>query len=322
MNIYLLTIIYGFILIAGLMAWFIVRDSKNPNLFFGRFKIISVLLLAMLCIGMLTAFYSTLIEPFILKISTVNIQNSKIDNLKIAFVSDIQVGNHKKSAWVEKIVARIESANPDLVIFGGDLIDNEATFEDESKYLEPLKDLVGRYPIYYILGNHEYGIGGTVRNKPEKYTGDRSQLLINRMRTFNITLLRNTLDCPEIKGQKICLFGIDDIWKYQPDFSELKNWDKTIPLIYITHNPDGILYYPTNLPAPDLVLTGHTHGGQIWIPFFGPLGDAQIILDKSFYRGLNYFHNIPIYTSVGAGESGAPLRLLAQPEIVIITLSP
>ncbi|MCX6781531.1 MAG: metallophosphoesterase [Candidatus Magasanikbacteria bacterium] len=320
MNIVLLIIVYGYALVAGLVIWYIFRDRKNPKLFFGRYKFFSGIFIAILAVGILTVIYSTLTEPFILKTTSVALQNSKINNLKIALISDIQVGNHKKTAWVEKIVARIESANPDLVIFGGDLIDNEATFEDESQYLEPLRKLIGKFSMYYVLGNHEYGIGGTVRNKPEKYTGDRSQLLIDRMKTLGIPLLRNTLDCPEIKGQKICLFGIDDIWKYKPNFSDLKNWDNETPLIYITHNPDGILYYPTNLPAPDLILAGHTHGGQIWIPFFGPLGDAQIILGKSFYRGLNYFHNIPIYTSVGAGESGAPLRLFARPEIVLLNI--
>ncbi|MDD2758288.1 MAG: metallophosphoesterase [Patescibacteria group bacterium] len=320
---FLLVIVYGYVVVAGLMIFFILRDRRNPKLFFGRFRFLSGLFSAILALGIVLAFYSTLIEPYLLVTTKAVVHTAKIkQEIKIALITDIQVGNHKKTAWVEKVVARIGAINPDLVILGGDLIDNEGTFEDESQYLEPLKKLVGRYPIYYVLGNHEYGIGGRVRQQPEKSTGNRSQLLIDRMKTYNIPLLRNTLVCPEIKGQKICLFGLDDIWKIQPDFSQLNNWNKKDPLILITHINDGILYYPTNIPAPDLVLSGHTHGGQIWIPFFGPPMTANTILNRSYYRGLNYWNNIPIFTSVGAGECAAPLRFYVPPEVAVINLSP
>ena len=186
-----------------------------------------------------------------------------------------------------------------------------------------MKNLTSRYPVYYILGNHEYGIGGHTINKPDKYTGDRSQLLINRMRGFGATLLRNDIVCSGINNQKICLFGIDDIWKTKPNFSELNNWNESDPLVFITHNPDGILSYPANFPSPVLTLSGHTHGGQVWIPLWGSPVGAQMVLDQSYYRGMNYFNGSAIYTSVGAGESGgAPLRLFAVPEVVIVELEP
>jgi hypothetical protein len=320
---FLLTIIYGYILVALILIFLIWRDTRRPRLFFWRHKRLAIFCVAVLFLGILTGIYSTLIEPNILRTNYVTVQAKNISTkLKIAFVTDLQVGKFKKSGWMEKIVERIDRVKPDLVILGGDLIDNEGTFEDESQYLEPLKKLVGRYPIYYVLGNHEYGIGGAVRARPEKYTGDRSQLLIDRMNSYNISLLRNSFECLKINDQNICLFGTDDIWKKTINYTELKKWNRTIPLILVTHNPDGILYYPTNLPAPILTLAGHTHGGQIWLPIIGPLATAQTILDASYYRGLNFFKNMPIFTSVGAGESGAPLRLFAVPEVVIIELQP
>lgn len=302
---------------AGLIIFFVIRDQKNPNLIFGRFKFLSALLVFVLFFGIILAFYSTLIEPYCLKINTLDIKNDKLNGMKIAFVSDIQVGMHKKYLWSKKIAQSIDKSNPDIIIIGGDMISNEGTFDDESEYLLPLR-ILQKYPVYYVLGNHEYGIGGTVKNKPEKYTGDRSGLVIDRFNDFGFNLLNNSLNCIEINKQKICLFGLAEIWKNKSDFSELKNWDKNLPLIFITHNPDGILEYPTNLPYPDLTLAGHTHGGQIWIPFFGPLAGAQTILQKEHYRGLNYFNDALIYTSVGAGESGTSLRLFAAPEILII----
>ncbi|MFA5127777.1 MAG: metallophosphoesterase [Patescibacteria group bacterium] len=321
---FLLIITYGYVAVAAIMIFFIIRDRRKPELFFARHRRLSVLCLSILVLGIFLAFYSTLVEPFILKTTKVELNDNKLQHqIKIAFVSDIQVGQWKKSDWVKKIVKKIIANDPDIVILGGDLIDNEGTFEDESEYLEPLANLVSRYPVYYVLGNHEYGIGGHIIDKPEKHTGDRSLILADRMREMGIALLKNNIVCPEINNQKICLFGIDDIWKNkQPDFSELNNWDEDKPLIFITHNPDGILSYPANFAYPTLTLAGHTHGGQIWIPLWGPLAGAQTILENSYYRGMNYYNGSPIYISVGAGESGAPLRLFAIPEVVIITLDP
>jgi len=320
---YLLIIIYGYVLVAGLLIFFILRDRRKHNLFFGQHRQLAIFCAAFLIIGIIIAFYSTLIEPIFLKTNRVEITiKSFKSQLRIVFVSDIQIGPYKKEPWAKKIADRINSVNPDLVIFGGDQIDNEATFEDESRYLEPLRGLSLKYPVYYVVGNHESGIGGKVRFFPSYFTGDRTQLLIDRFDSFGFKLLRNSLDCPTIKNQKICLFGIDDIWKKTPDFEELENRQASIPLIFISHNPDGILYYPEEATPPDLVLAGHTHGGQVWLPFYGPLASAQTTLGPEFYRGLNYFGNIPMFTSVGAGESGAPLRLFVRPEIAVIKILP
>lgn len=314
---FLLIIAYGYILVAGLLIYFIARDRKKPNLFFNRNKLIGGIFIIIFFVGILTALYATLIEPYLLVEKKIKIQNKKLDGIKIAFVSDIQVGMYKKTGWSKRVAEKINTAQPNIVIFGGDMISNEGTFEDESEYLLPLQ-ILNKYSVYYVLGNHEYGIGGTVIDKPEKYTGDRSDLVIDRFNDFGFKLLKNSLNCLEIKNQKICLFGLAEIWKSKPNFTELNNWDKNTPLIFVTHNPDGILEYPTNLPYPDLTLAGHTHGGQVWIPFFGPLAKAQTILQKEYYRGLNYFNKAPIYTSVGAGESGTSLRFFAIPEVVII----
>ena len=123
-----------------------------------------------------------------------------------------------------------------------------------------------------------------------------------------------------VREQKICLYGIDDIWYKQPTFKQLPTSATSTPLIFLTHNPDGILYWPENKQKPDLVLSGHSHGGQILLPFIGPLGNPGIGLGVQYYKGLNYYKNIPIFTSTGIGESGGPIRLFVPPEIAIIEL--
>jgi len=335
-------IIYGYLFLASVIIFIILRDRKNPKLYLGKKQTFSLFLIALLMAGALMAIDARFIEPWILRVNKIEITNSKIKKpLKIAFISDIQVGNDKKEDWVEKIVKKIRSENPDLVILGGDQIDNEGTFTDESANLEPLTKITLLYPTYAVMGNHEYGIGSSVIDQNEFHTADQSKLLIDRLQKLNIKLLRNNLDCPIIKNQKICLFGIDDIWKKQnPNFSALINYDYSTPLIFITHNPDGIKYWPQNAKKPDLVLSGHTHGGQVWLPLIGPMANPGIKLPKKYFRGLNYYPTkntdnldsrlrgndkkvgIPIYTSVGAGESGGSIRFLTLPEIVIINLKP
>lgn len=316
-------IIYGYILTVCLLVYFIVRDLKIKGLFFNKNKILSYFIVAVLVFGIFIALYSHFVEPFILLTKTVEIKGAHIKQpLKIAFVSDIQVGNHKKEAWVEKIVEKIISQNPDLVILGGDLIDNEGNTQDETQHLEPLQKITKKYPTFYVLGNHEYGLGTPDLGKSNLGTGNRSELLIKRMKNINAVFLKNNLVCLNIAQQDLCLFGIDDIWGGKPNFSELKNLPSETPLIFITHNPDGMLSYPDIFRKPMLVLAGHTHGGQVNVPFINFYGNADIVLPKKFYRGLNYWQNIPIYTSIGTGESGGQIRLLAIPEIVILNLAP
>ncbi|MFA7653879.1 MAG: metallophosphoesterase [Candidatus Magasanikbacteria bacterium] len=371
-------IILGYFVLAGYLIYAIGRDQKNSTLFFGRHKNWTLGIVAILILGVISAFDARFIEPWTIKTTPIEIKISGLTStIKIAFISDLQIGNHKKSAWVEKIVERIKQEKPDLVILGGDLIDNEGTFEDESVYLEPLKNIAELYPTFAVLGNHEYGIGSGAVGFDQYYTGNRSAEVIERLKNLNIKLLRNDLACPEIKGQKLCLYGIDDLWGGKPNFDALaachpersegsltlrKIRDSSVaslpqndncvatttPVLFITHNPDGVQLWPKNLRAPDLTLAGHTHGGQVYLPFIGPIGNPGITLPKKYYRGLNYVslrgsadealtkqsleyngiasptarNDAPIYTSVGIGESGGAVRFWTLPEIVIITLVP
>lgn len=321
MNFYAI-VIDGYIITALVLVYFLIRDlRRGKKYFFGRHHFLTIISVVILIIGVIVGADTHFIEPNIIKIKTQTLNQKNLSTpIKIAFLADIQVGNHKKSAWVEKIVKKVQAENPDLIILGGDQIDNEGTFDNEANYLDPLLTLSQKYPIYAVMGNHEYGIGEETRTDRTKQTGDHSEWEIKKFNDLGIKLLRNEFDCPIIKQQKICLFGIDDLWGGKINFDNIPT--TTDPIIFITHNPSGILYWPKNLRTPDLVLTGHTHGGQVWLPFVGPMANAGIELPKDYYRGLNYYSDTPIYTSVGLGESGGAVRFFATPEITIINLKP
>ncbi|OGH89747.1 MAG: hypothetical protein A2537_02770 [Candidatus Magasanikbacteria bacterium RIFOXYD2_FULL_36_9] len=322
MNFYSI-LIYEAILVSTLLLVWVIRDLKQPGLFLNRYKKISYLIITLLSLIIICAIDARFIERNIIVKNEFDFVSPNLKSpLKVVFISDIHVGKYKKLAWTQKIVNNINTIHPDVILIGGDFISNEGTFEDETKYLEPLKELANKYPIYYVFGNHEYGVSGNTVSDIRRQTGDRSELLTKRMNELGISLLLNQLKCPKIKDETICLFGIDDIWGASLNFKELKNWDKNIPLILLAHNPDAVLFYPKDEPLPTISLTGHTHGGQIRLPFIGPLGDAKIVLPKVFYKGLNDWRGMKLFTSVGLGESGGPIRFWNPPEIAIINLKP
>ena len=333
MNFFTLAV-FGYIFTASILIYIISRDQRLPERFFGKLKKISWIFIIVLSATSMFAFYARFIEPFFIITKQRDIHITTLSSpVKIALVADIQLNKYKNNHWVKKIIKKIEEAKPDLIIFVGDLISNEGSFHEtgvtatnEAGLLASFFTLTEKYPGYYTLGNHEYGLGNTTRSFPDLWTGDYSDEVKNTMDDIGVQSLINRLDCPKIKNQKICFFGIDDIWGAENkqtiiDFSGLKEWDQKTPLIFVTHNPDGILYWPKEIKKPDLVLAGHTHGGQIYLPFLGPIGDAGVVLGKKYYRGLNYFENTPIYTSVGLGESGGPIRFMTPPELSIINLT-
>lgn len=322
MNFYSI-IIYEIILVSTLLLIWAIRDLRRQGLFLNKHKKISYLVISLLSLIIICAIDARFIERNIIVKNEFDFVSSNIKSpLKVVFISDIHVGKYKKTLWTQKIVDNINTIQPDVVLIGGDFIANEGTFEDETKYLEPLKQLSNKFPVYYVFGNHEYGVSGNTVSDTRRQTGNRSGLLTHRMNELGISLLFNQLTCPKIKDEIICIFGIDDIWDANFNYKQLKNWDKNISLILLAHNPDAVLYYPKDEPLPTIALTGHTHGGQIRLPFIGPLGDAKIVLPKVFYKGLNDWNGIKLFTSVGLGESGGPIRFWNPPEIAVINLKP
>lgn len=310
-------------MVSALLLVWTIRDLRKPGLFLNIHKKISYSIITLLSITIICAIDARFIERNIIVKNEFDFSITNLKTpIKIAFISDLHIGKYKKTAWTHKIVNNIKTINPDLVLIGGDFIVNEGDFENETQYLEPLRQLADKYPTYYVFGNHEYGMSGNSIDNIKGQTGNRSGLLAEKMKELNISLLSNQLACPKIKSQPICIFGINDIWENNFNFKELKNWDKNIPLIFLTHNPDAILFYPKDELLPNITLAGHTHGGQIRLPFIGALGDAKIALPKEFYKGLNDWNGAKVYTSVGLGESGGPIRFWNPPEIAVINLKP
>jgi predicted MPP superfamily phosphohydrolase len=224
--------------------------------------------------------------------------------LHITMVSDVHLGTLIGKRKAEKLVSMINAGKPDLILFAGDLVDEDIApviRKDVGVSLLKLKAPLG---VYAITGNHEY-IGGV--EKAVRYLSDH-----------NIRYLRDTVECI---GGGIYLVGRED--KDRERFSGkprkalgelLSGIDRSLPVILLDHQPFNLEKAAGQ--GIDLQLSGHTHHGQVWP--FNYITKAMYSISWG-YRKIGHTH---FYVSCGFGTWGPPIRLGNRPEIVQITLIP
>lgn len=232
--------------------------------------------------------------------------NSEAENkIKVVQFTDTQLGEYYSIKDLKKAVNKINNLNPDIVIFTGDLIDNFSKYEDREKVSEILEDIRANIGKYAVYGNHDYG-GGAVRNYE------------TIMKSGGFIVLKNSNEKIEYRGKLINIFGCDDalFGKYNVE-ETMKGIKESNLNILAIHEPDiseKFKEYPINL-----ILSGHSHGGQIYLPFIGPL--KKNILSKKYNRGMYSLKNIKLYVNTGLGNTKMPFRFLTIPEISVFNIS-
>lgn len=238
------------------------------------------------------------------KIETADISNS-FDGIKIVHFSDLHYKRIINKDRTKEIVDEINLINPDIVIFTGDLIDKDFDVSDED--IEDLTLLLNninsKYGKYAIIGNHDY-----VRD---------DDILNDIYNNSSFVLLKNSYDV--IYGDnndKLFIGGVDtysydkaDIDKTMEYFEDNEDIDYKIILV---HEPDYIDTITSKYNV-NLVLAGHSHNGQINIPFikemFLPYGSNK------YYENYYIVNDTPLYVSSGIGESRINFRLFNKPSI-------
>jgi predicted MPP superfamily phosphohydrolase len=227
--------------------------------------------------------------------------------LNVAFLSDIHVGPYKGEKWVRKLVERTNALKPDLVLLGGDFIYRNA---DDLPGLAPFKELKAPLGVYAILGNHDEWIA---RKEAKAW-----------FETSGIPLLLNRSLHAEKDGRKISIAGADDDWYGETDlvaaFKDIAPDDLAVIML---HNPELAVPSAAMLrarPGPTFFFSGHTHGGQIRLPWWGPVPALPHHLGRRYDRGVFAFDGLPLVIGAGLGESGPRARLFCPPEIVVAEL--
>ena len=268
----------------------------------GLFKIsapqnLSLYALALTAVLTITAIATAQQMP---KVAKINIKNpfANGQELKIVQISDTHLGIGVSVNRLKKLTALIQSLNPDIIVFTGDIF--EETHLRPQEYTAALKALTPRYGKYAVLGNHEY------------YRGAQNN--IDLWRDADIMPLLNT----SAQAGGINIIGVNDvktsnISKAQFESLLAANADKNKFNLLLSHTP--IYFEDAANNGINLMLSGHTHNGQIW-PF-----NYLVKLSFKYSYGLYSHNNANIYVTSGAFFWGPPMRLFTNNEITLITLS-
>lgn len=231
-----------------------------------------------------------MINAQIIQVKNVEIKTSKLGNneLKIVQLSDVHIGAIHRESFMQRIVDKTNSLNPDFVVITGDFFDGSDGIPQYE--LKPLSKLKAK--TFFVTGNHENYIG--------------KENAIKALEAHNITVLSN-----ELKNYK----GVQIIGLEYPTNDLDKSKDK-LKLFNISENKLSIVLYHQPVPqfGVDIQLSGHTHDGQIF-PF-----NLLVRTAYKYTYGLYKINNTYLYVSQGLGTWGPPMRLFTYPEIVEITV--
>lgn len=279
----------------------------------------------------LVVFYGSFIEPQIVVVreQVVNLDAAQT-SLRAVLVGDFHLGPYKKTAFMERIVAKTNALKPDVIFLGGDFVfDNR----NQAEFLEPLKNLHAPLGVYAILGNHDYG---ETTGPGDKITELRGKTVRQKLETLGIEMLVNkgvVLKVGGVNGgtsndanggKEINLLGVDDLWFGKSDIDKALSGIDAAPRlnnlnILLSHNPDVI--WDAKEKGMDFVITAHTHGGQIRLPFWGAVAEIPDRLGQKFDKGLFAFDKTQLYITSGVGEVGPRARLFNPPEIVLLKIN-
>lgn len=266
-------------------------------------------------LGGILTIWGSFFEPELITVKRRRIALPFKKPLRIAVIGDIHIGVYKDKAFVERIVQKANSLQPDIVLITGDCIDDEAA---DLSDLDPLKKLETRFGIFAVTGNHDAGAYISAFTRLPYFTVDTTDDLQKRLTSYGIRFLRNTSETLTIDGESLVIAGTDDVWMESFDLdATLNTIPDHSPVILLSHNPDIILNKRSH--RANLIVSGHTHGGQIRLPFLGALTSIPDKLGRTYDRGL--FHITKTCTlaiTEGLGVSGVRARLFCPPEILVL----
>jgi predicted MPP superfamily phosphohydrolase len=224
------------------------------------------------------------------------------DGYRIAQLSDLHIGGmcppERWKAWV----GRVNLLDVDLVALTGDYVTSGTAFHLE--IAAALGAMRGRDGAFAVMGNHDY-------------FGD-GEPLVSLLRTRGVVVLRNEHRVVSRGEARLTVAGVDDTWTRRADVDRaVLGRDAAVPLVALAHDPS--LFPALARRGASLVLSGHTHWGQLALPFF----PTRVNLSTWSYRyhaGTYREGGATLYVNPGLGTTGPPLRLGSPPEITVVRL--
>ncbi len=289
--IYYASYLYG--IAAPLALWLIVRRSGSVRYLWAAF-LTAISLLA----------YARFVEPRILLTAEHEIALDRCferaGRVRIAVFSDTHNGLFANAMPIARIAAAVNKARPDIVLVPGDYIYflHPDRFEETFAAFADIKA-----PIFAVLGNHDLGLPGP----------DLSAPLNDVLPALGVKLIDNQPLTLSNSGFTMELVGLSDQWARRQKLSLLEGSSPS-PRLVLTHNPETLHDFRPGMHA-DLLVSGHTHGGQIQLPIVtclmtGVCGDAAY--------GLREENDVQVFTTSGTGMVGLPMRFRVPPRVDIL----
>ena len=269
--------------------------------------------------------YSYFIEPNRLVVHREDLRipnwNAKLNGFKVVAVSDIHGGSNSiTEKKIRDLVELINEQNADLIVLLGDYVSQQHFNRDQLKMpistiADNLKGLKARYGVLAVLGNHD------------GYYGDKE--VATELRRVGYKVLDGDVAVIEKDGQKLRILGLKDHqhiegWK---DFSDdakkiLEKNEQAGDVLVLEHSPDILPIITGEMSISKdlkLILAGHTHGGQVWLPIIG-----APIIPSSYGQKYAFGHikenEVDMFVTTGIGTSILPFRFLVPPEIAVLTV--
>jgi uncharacterized protein len=224
------------------------------------------------------------------------------DGLRVVFLTDLHHGPYMGLDFITSIVRTTKQLDPDIILHGGDYTLRDAKYIDP--LFETLRPLTATLGSYGVLGNHDY-----------KHS---AELTRRGMRRAGIVELQNQTVRLTRGGEVLNLSGVTDLWYGVPDApTALRDVRPGEACLLLSHNPDFAEKFTDTRPG--LMLSGHTHGGQMNVPGMKNPFLPSFYGDK-YARGFVDGPTTKVYVSCGLGLTGLPVRYNCPPELTLLTL--
>jgi len=304
-------------ILIGLLL-FLIREARRPiagskwdsGLLWQKRLRISLTLIFLLVGGVVC--WGFFIEPnrLVVRQETLQLQHwpSGLSGLRIAVLSDLHVG----SAYIDErkvrlIVARTNQLQPDLIVILGDYVtgNGRTSHRVEPEVFAPLlKDLHAPLGVYSVLGNHDWWYNG--------------QKVRRALEANGIKVLEDEVAAIDVRGNSLWLVGLGDLWTRPQRIEEtLAQVPEGATTIALTHNPDIFPQVPARV---NLMLAGHTHGGQVRLPLIGSVVESSRYGER-YEKGHVVENGHDLFVTTGIGTSIVPVRFGVPPEIVLLQLN-
>jgi uncharacterized protein len=251
--------------------------------------------------------YGTKIEPNWIEVVPIHLTIAHLDRafdrFKVLQISDLHTGIYMPESRLARIIKLVNQQQPDAIAITGDFVSKHSHFNAE-KLQQQLSQLQAKSAIVSVLGNHDHS--------------RKIKLLKQTLAKSKIDNLDNQVYIIERGAKKLAFAGLDDPYWGTPNLKKIINQlPEQVPTILLVHEPDYI-EKSAKTHKFALQLSGHSHGGQIRIPFFAPL--VLPYGGRKYFVGLNQVEDTFAYTNRGLGMTKFPIRIGSRPEITVFTL--